>query len=157
MKTEINTDLQIFVTQKKTDGRIKNYYLTYRKDGVSYHKQYITYADLLAELNGLNLMAGTWLIPNINGGGPVSYPELLDGETSIPDDEEVKTVFSYKAIFSSLTLAGTQPIVLVILKGAGIEPQQAILLTLGGSESIKNFTNQLLDSQYVSHPVQPEQ
>ena len=157
MKTEINTDLQIFVTQKKTDGRIKNYYLTYRKDGSSGYKKYSSSANLLTELNGLDLIAGTWLIPSEYGPNAVSVPNLSEGETSIPDDEEVKTVFSYKAIFSSLTLAGTQPIVLVILKGAGIDPQQAILLTLGGSESIKDFTNQLLNSQYASHPIQPQQ
>lgn len=151
MKEEIKTDLKIFVTQKKTDRTIKNYYLTYRKNGISGHKKYSSSADLLTELDGLNLIAGTWL-PNGNGmtmSLPVS-PLLLEGETSIPDDEEVKTVFSYKAIASSLTLAGTQPIVLVIMKGAGIGAQETILLTLTDLESIQNFTTQLLNLSDLS-------
>ena len=145
MKTEINTDLQIFVTQKKTNALNKAYYLTYRKNGDSGHKKYSSSANLLTALDGLDLIAGTWLTPAI--GGEVflfQSPLLLDGETSIPDDEEVKTVISFKLIATSLVFTGTQPVILAVLKGAGIGAQEPTFLTLASNQTVKDLTTQIL-------------
>ena len=105
MKTEIDTDLQIFVTQKKTNALNKTYYLTYRKDGV-YYNYFSTKAGLITKISGINLIAG------IREG-----IQLFAGETSIPDDEEVKSVLGFSVVKGTVNSEVGQTAVFVQIIG----------------------------------------
>ena len=145
METGIKTDLQIFVTQKKTDAYNKAYYVTFRNGGVSYNKRYATKELLAAELVWLRLLDSTWVIvTNVPHGIPIETPVTLsDGETSIPDDEDLRTVLSFCVIAASLQYTGTQAVILAILKGASIG-DQTISLTLASNQNVNDLTTQIL-------------
>lgn len=142
MKAQIECDVQLFVTEHKTEidpntgNPLKGYYVTMNFIGTppTNHK-FLNHKDMVSGFNDLDLQENYW--------GRANQGDFLQGATSIPNNETIKHYVGFRGVAADNRYYGSVNRTFVYLQTKNLNEPELLIFDKG--VRMDNFLAQIED------------